>query len=140
MALIDEIADVVMLEKNQNGPAAPPGAVPASPSAPLQPLRIVKGSAETLDLTWSPSCSVTDTDYAIYAGTIGSFNDHDVVVCTTQGVTDATIVPAAGNIYYLVVPLNAGLEGSYGTASSGAQRPPASPACLPQASPLSVCD
>lgn len=139
MALIDEVADVVMLEKNQNGPAALPGEVLASPAAPLQPLLIGKGTGGTLELTWSPSCRVTDTDYAIYAGPIGSYADHDVVTCTTGGLTAATIAAAAGDLYYLVVPLNAGAEGSYGTASSGAQRPAATPACRPQSLPVPVC-
>jgi hypothetical protein len=139
MALIDEVADLVLLQKNENGPAALPGAVPASPAAPLQPLRIGKGSPGMLDLTWSPSCRVTDTDYAVYAGPIGSFTDHDLVTCATGGLTAATITPDAGDLYYLVVPLNAGFEGSYGTTSSGAQRPPASPACHPQSLPVPVC-
>lgn len=139
MALIDEVADIVMLEKNQNGPAAPPGEVPGSPVAPLQPLHIGKGPTGTLELTWSPSCRVTDTDYAIYAGTIGSYYSHDAASCTTGGLTAATITPASGNVYYLVVPLNAGAEGSYGTASSGAQRPPATPGCVPQMLAAPVC-
>lgn len=140
IVLIDEIADIVMLKKNQNGAAALPGEVPASPAAPLQPLRISKGTGGTLELTWSPSCRVTDTDYAVYAGSIGSYYSHDVVACTTAGLNAATIVPAAGDVYYIVVPLNAGFEGSYGTVSSGGgQRPPATSPCRPQALLTPVC-
>ena len=131
MVLIDEVADVVILERNGNGPVAPPGAVPANPSAPLEALRVAKG-ATTLELTWGPSCRVTDTDFAVYSGAIGSFGDHDLVTCTTGGVAAASMAPGPGSQYFLVVPLNEGLEGSYGTSSSGAERPAGAPACHPQ--------
>jgi hypothetical protein len=43
-----------------------------------------------------------------------------------------TCTPAAGNTYYLVVPRNAGTEGSYGTTSAGAERPAGANACAPR--------
>ena len=139
MVLIDEVADLVLLEQNQDGPRALPGAVPASPSAPLEPLRLAKGGGGALALTWSPSCRVTDTDYAIYSGPLGAAYDHDSVVCTTGGLTQAALVPPGTSVYYLVVPENAGFEGSYGTDSSGVERPPGAPACRPQSLPNPVC-
>ena len=131
MVLIDEVADVVILERNGNGAVSPPSDVPANPTAPFEALRVAKG-ATTLELTWSPSCRVTDTDFAVYSGAIGSFGDHDWVTCTTGGVAAASIVPGPGSQYFLVAPLNGGLEGSYGTNASGAERPAGAPACHPQ--------
>jgi len=139
LALIDEIADLVLLEQNQDSAAPLPGAVPASPVAPLEPLRIGKASPGNLKLTWSPSCRVTDTDYEVYAGSIGSWYDHDIIVCTTGGLTQATIASPAASRYYLVVPENGGVEGSYGTDSAGTERPQGSPACHPQTLPAPVC-
>ena len=46
---------------------------------------------------------------------------------------DPSDVIPVGDTYYLVVPHNGSREGSYGTDSSGRERPPAIEACLPQA-------
>ncbi len=73
-----------------------------------------------------------DTDYEIYEGTIGDFTTHAPLFCSTDGATTKTFTPAAENRYYLVVPRNPDLEGSYGVNSSNAQRPRGTPACLPQ--------
>jgi len=89
-------------------------------------------SGANLSLTWSPSCSASDTDYAIYEGTLGSFTTHHSVVCSTSGTTSATIGPSAGNAFYLVVPRTASKEGSYGRTSGGVERPAAASACVPQ--------
>jgi hypothetical protein len=40
--------------------------------------------------------------------------------------------PAAGNRYYLVVPTNGVVEGSYGLTSEGDERLQGSSACMPQ--------
>jgi hypothetical protein len=92
----------------------------------------VARSGANLSLSWSPSCSASDTDYAVYEGTLGSFTTHHSVVCSTSGATSATIAPSAGNAYYLVVPRTASKEGSYGRRSGGTERPPAASACVPQ--------
>ena len=89
-------------------------------------------SGANLSLAWSPSCSASDTDYAVYEGTLGSFASHHSVVCSTTGATSATISPSAGNTFYLVVPRTASKEGSYGRRSGGVERPAAAGACVPQ--------
>jgi len=89
-------------------------------------------SGANLSLAWSPSCSASDSDYAVYEGTLGSFATHQSVVCSTSGATSATIAPSAGNAYYLVVPRTSSKEGSYGRSSGGTQRPAAASACAPQ--------
>jgi len=93
----------------------------------------VKKSSTTpgnLVLNWSPSTSIGAEDYGIYEGTLGSWYSHYSKVCTDSG-GDLTeeITPASGNTYYLVVPLNSNDEGSYGTDSSGSQRPPGTSPC-----------
>jgi hypothetical protein len=42
------------------------------------------------------------------------------------------MAPLAGGTYYLVVPLNAAREGSYGTTNEGLERSVGDNACLPQ--------
>ena len=85
------------------------------PSAGGSPLRLQKAGSN-VTLTWGTSCLGTDTDYAVYEGTVGgTFTSHASRLCSTGGLTTASFAPAAGNRYYLVVPRNASREGSYGT-------------------------
>lgn len=89
-------------------------------------------SGASLSLSWSPSCSASDADYAVYEGALGSFTTHHSVVCSTSGATSATIAASPGDAYYLVVPRTASKEGSYGRRSGGTERPAAASACVPQ--------
>ena len=87
------------------------------------PLRLQKAGSN-ITLSWGASCLGTDTDYAVYEGTIGgTFTSHASRLCSTSGLTTATFAPAAGNKYYLVVPRNSAREGSYGTRTGGVERP-----------------
>jgi len=110
----------------------PAGRVPDGGGLPGTPLTVTRAAGGDLTLTWGPSCSAGDSDYAVYEGELGSFTSHTSVLCSTGGATTATIAPGAGNRYYLVVPNNGLREGSYGVRSSGSQRPAAIAACLPQ--------
>jgi hypothetical protein len=94
-------------------------------------LTLGKGGGGDLLLQWSGSCA-DDDDYAVYEGTLGSFDSHVAVSCTTGGALARSLTPAVGNTYYLVVPTHADREGSYGQDSSGTERPPGAGACLPQ--------
>jgi len=96
------------------------------------PLRIEKAAGVKLTLSWGVSCRVTDTDFGVYEGTIGNYYSHEARYCGTGGATTKTLTPLAGDTYYLIVPLNATREGSYGTNGAGTERPPAATACLPQ--------
>ena len=96
------------------------------------PLLLGKAAGGTVDLDWVPSCLHTDTDYEIYEGDIGVFYSHGLFACTTGGLTFANIAPGAGSHYYLVVPTDGVIEGSYGTDSNGAERPPGVAVCLAQ--------
>ena len=121
-------------EADLRTPAPPPSASGRVPDGSTgSPLRVTRSGGANITLTWGASCLATDTDYTIYEGTIGSYYSHAARFCSTGGATTRTFVPASGSRYYLVVPHNAAREGSYGTNSSGAERPPAAVACMPQA-------
>ena len=112
-------------------PAA--GRVPDGGPAPGTPLMAEIAPGGDLTLTWGASCTPTDTDFAVYEGALGSFTSHVPRLCSTAGSLIVTLTPAAGSSYYLVVPTNGPREGSYGTRSDLAERPPSAAACLPQA-------
>lgn len=116
---------------------APPvtaGCVPDGANGPA--VRIDRGSAGTLVVTWGASCSSTAADYAIYQGTLAALRsgtwDHLPVSCAAGTDLTETIAPAAVSSYYLVAPLAAGMEGTLGTTSSSTQRPASTSACAPR--------
>jgi len=112
--------------------ASGPGAVPDGNLVPGTPLVLGRGALPgTLDLFWNASCSATDNSYAVYEGTLGNYYNHLPKNCDTSGATTATVAPAVGDTYYLVVPRDASNEGSYGTDSGGTPRPPAIATCRP---------
>jgi len=84
-------------------------------------------------LSWGASCVGSDSDYAIYEGSLGDFSSHQPVSCSSGGGLTDTLTPASGDRYFLVVPRNAEREGSYGESSAGVPRAVSASACLPQA-------
>jgi len=111
------------------------GAVPDGDAIPGIPLMVTAAAAGQITLTWDASCAATDNDYAIYEGTLFNYYSHTSLTCTTTGATTATFTPSSGSTYYIVVPLNGTIEGSYGLDSVGNERPPGASACLPAAAP-----
>jgi hypothetical protein len=105
------------------------GAGIALPPGSVQTLSVATSGTD-LHLTWEPACPASD--YAIYEGTIGDFTSHAPRICSTGGATSWTLSPPSGSVYYIIVPLNESAEGSYGTTSSGTERPAGSPACRPR--------
>jgi hypothetical protein len=97
------------------------------------PLLLAKAFGSAIQLTWGGSCLVGDIDYAVYEGQIGDFTSHAPRRCSTEGQTSTILVPDGAAAYFLVVPRNLSWEGSYGTTSEAAERPPGAPACLLQA-------
>jgi hypothetical protein len=87
-------------------------------------LTMTKGAGGNVTLDWYPSCSTDDIDYGVYEGTIGDWYSHEPVLdnCMTGG-TSATFVAGGGDRYYLVVPTNGPIEGSYGVDGASAERP-----------------
>lgn len=113
----------------------PAGEVPDAGALPGDPL-LVSRTGTTLTLSWDTSCSLSDHDYEIYEGSIGSNYSHTQKLCTTGGATSISFAEPVGSVYYLVVPKNAVSEGSYGRNSSGVERPQGLIACLPQQAAL----
>ena len=114
-------------------PPPVPGWVPDGASRPGEPLRITKEGPGALRLRWSQGCSPEALDLGVHEGAIGDWYSHEAVLCDTGGArTEASLVPAAGNRYFLVAAFTASEEGSYGLDSFGEERP-ASPgaACAP---------
>jgi len=117
--------------------AAAAGRVPDAGLVPGIPLKIAKAAGGQISLTWGASCRVSDTDYEVYEGSMGgAFNTHAPFLCTTGGMTSATILPTGGSRYYLVVPRSLNREGSYGVNSLGVQRAQGPSACFTQLTAL----
>jgi hypothetical protein len=104
---------------------ANPGTVPTT-------ITLGKAPGGDIVVNWSPSCADGAQDYGIYEGTIGTWYSHTLEDCDDLG-DDRTeqITPAAASSYYLVVPNNFQAEGSYGKATSGAERPVGTAVCIP---------
>jgi hypothetical protein len=113
-------------------PDVPAGWVPTD-----TPLLLDKGPGTRLQLSWGASCLTSDVDYEIYQGTLGDFGSHDPLFCSTGGMTQKLISPAAGNTFYLIVPASTTSEGSYGSSFIG-ERIPSTGACLLQE--IGECD
>jgi len=111
-------------------PPVAAGAVPDG-SGPGAPLELTHEGGGLIRLDWDASCTASDGDFAIYEGTLGDFASHTPRFCSTTSATTMTFSAAAPSSYYLIVPHNAGREGSYGTATA-AERQPSATACLPQ--------
>ena len=106
------------------------GRVPGDGPGP--PLTVSKVGGGNITLSWAPSCLASDTDYAVYEGTVRQFTSHQPRLCSTGGAITRTLTPSAGNTYYVVTPRTSTREGSYGTTSSGSERPQGASACAPQ--------
>lgn len=111
--------------------------LPDAGSVPAGSLLLDKAAAGEITLSWDPSCTADDFDYAIYEGSLPNFSSRVAQTCTTGGGTNWTFSPAAGGTYYLVVPRNSASEGSYGLDGNGLERGPDLGACLPQS--LGAC-
>jgi len=95
-------------------------------------LTIDKAAGGAIALAWAASCTTADSDYAVYEGSLGDFASHAPRSCTTGGALSFELTPAAGATYYLIVPVHADREGSYGTDGAGVERPQGGNACAPQ--------
>jgi len=87
----------------------------------------------TLDLGWEASCTGGASDYAIFEGTLGDWDSHVEIDCSDDGGDlEESVLSAAGDRYYLVVPLSGSSEGSYGLDSQGGERPTGLAVCRPR--------
>lgn len=108
------------------------GSVPDGRFVEGTPLTVSKTPSGDVELVWGASCLISDTDYAIYEGSLGNFASHASRFCTTGGMRAKVFTPASGNSYYLIVPTHADREGFYGNDSAGHERPQGQGACYPQ--------
>jgi hypothetical protein len=106
------------------------------PRFPADVVRVtsVPGEARNLQVTafdkltgnitigYAPACDATN--HIVYYGSLSSVSQYDYsgVQCSA-GSGSATFNPGGGSFFFLVVGENGVDEGSYGTASSGAQIP-----------------
>ena len=102
--------------------AAGAGAVPDGEHVTGMQMTVALEDDGKITLSWAASCSPSDDDYAVYEGTVGALESQVPVVCSTDGATSHTFEPESGNRYYLVVPHNGLVEGSYGRWSDGFER------------------
>ena len=102
-------------------------------------LRVDRAAAGELQLSWSADCGAATT-YGVYRGNIEAGYDSiapEPGLCDVTG-TVATVPEGTGDgDFFLVVPNNDGLEGSYGAGSGGA-RGLAIGACYPQGA-VDIC-
>lgn len=114
------------------GAAAPSGAgtVPDGKFVAGPQLHVDRSGSD-VTLTWGAACGGA-SDYAVYEGELGVPNSLVSRLCSTGGGTSATLTPSSAGHYYLVAPLNAGKEGSYGRDGAGNERPAAAVACAGQ--------
>ena len=110
----------------------------AAPGKVLNSLMLTKSGSNPI-LNWEPvGGTCTSTGYGIYRGALPFSNyDHASLDCTISATT-YTDALASDSYYYLVVPNNSSEEGSYGTDSSGTERPQGSSPCRIQN--LHTCD
>jgi hypothetical protein len=88
-----------------------------------------------MSMEWGTPCNEATTpnqDFAIYRGSLGAWDQHASLTCSTGAATSYLDEDSPGDSYFLVVPRTSANEGSYGLTSAGAERPPASAACRPQ--------
>ena len=115
------------------------GEVPDGTVLGERPIRFrrVPGGSSQFRMMWDVGCGPNDEDYAIYQGTVGEFTSHVPLTCTTGGSDVVVLTPAAGNLYYLVVPLTLNREGSYGFDGNDDPRPASLAPCVSQA--VEIC-
>ncbi len=88
----------------------------------------VKGAGTEVHITYANACGATDN--TVYYGDLDSLASGGLAwtgrSCHVGSSGKATFDPGAGNVYFVIVGNNAvGMEGPYGTDSSGNQRPAA---------------
>ncbi len=124
-------SDAFVSSFDTGGMVAPAGRIPGAFEVSGVPLEIDRQGDEIV-LTWSPTCG-DGLDYAVYEGLLGDLASAAPRQCSTGGATNATLVPADGQRFYLIAAQSTDSEGSWGRNSRGAERTPSPAACLPQA-------
>ena len=121
---------------NVTVPPVTGGRIPdGSDGTPLLLDRVLGGA---LELTWGESCAPADVDYAVYSGTFDDFSSYSPLECSTDGMTKLVMPPPEETVFFLVVPHNTVIEGSYGFESDEIDRQASAAACHPQS--MGLCE
>ena len=112
------------------GSAAP---APGEASA-AEPMRVTAYAKATGDITVSYSTACAATSHAIVHGPLSAVASYAYAgeVCGLGSSGTATFDPGTGSVFWVVVGSTPAFEGSYGKASSGAERP--------ESAGLAACD
>jgi len=131
----DEVWPVV----DASASAVGAGRVPDGDFFPGTPLTLSKAGSGQITLNCGTSCLASDSDYFIYEGTIPDYAHYGPAFCGTGGLTTETLpIPSSLSTYYLVVPVNGRVEGSYGLGAGGAERGRSVWPCQPHQN-IAVC-
>jgi hypothetical protein len=79
----------------------------------------------TVVMAWEPSCNegaTPDQDYAVYGGTIGSFQNLSSLTCSTSRATSWLTDGIQDDSFLIVVPQTAANEGSFRCSAAGRKR------------------
>lgn len=110
------------------------------------PLTVRRDSGDLVFAWGAPPASCGATGYSLYRGSLATLSsgayDHGPALTCSTGADSFRLPlsdPRLGGADWFVVTANDGVEeGSYGRASGGMERPPASPACF-SLQELAVC-
>lgn len=96
-------------------------------ASPAGNMRATRAGATSVNVTYTAACGATN--HTIYAGSLATLRSQGVVwsqrSCSLGTSGSASFTPGSGNVYFVVVANNGTLEGSYGRASNGTERPAA---------------
>jgi len=107
----------------------------------VEDLRIAKGEFGKLLFSWHSWCPAPRADYAIYDGGLRYYSTLSPVLCSTAGeTTNVEINPPSGSRFYLVVPQQGEVEGSFGELSFGVERQPTNNTCKSAYDPTPICE
>jgi len=123
------LADDMFVSKLSSTPIS--GTVPDGASEPGTMLTLGKGTGGIVVFRWGASCRTTDVKYELYEGVLGDFTSHVPFACNLSSTIFSHAV-SIGDRYYLVVPTQLTVEGSYGVDSNGNERAASAAACRPQ--------
>ncbi|MEM7247780.1 MAG: ThuA domain-containing protein [Acidobacteriota bacterium] len=97
--------------------ATGPGRIPTT-------MTLGRAPSGMLQVSWEPSACIGSRDHAIFEGAVGDWSSHRSLACSDTGDDmQELVMPTFGDRYYLVVPVNDEVEGSYGLDSFGNERP-----------------
>ena len=98
---------------------------PGEASAPVAPMLVTGHDPVTGDVTVSYDPACASTDHTVYYGDLASVStvSFSGQACALGTLGSATFNPGTGNVFWVIVANDGTVEGSYGTDSTGVERP-----------------